>query len=54
MLMPQESTRFRRDLKRVTKRHKDIAKLKNVVRVLAAIFYRVLFHNWVELSKIYG
>lgn len=34
MLIPQESNRFRRDLKRMKKRGKDIEKLKSVVRLL--------------------
>ena len=34
MLIPQESTRFRRDLKRMKKRGKNIEKLKSVVRLL--------------------
>ena len=34
MLTPQESTRFRRDLRRMQKRGKDLEKLKGVVRLL--------------------
>lgn len=34
MLIPQESTRFRRDLRRSKKRGKDLEKLKSVVRLL--------------------
>ncbi|MDJ0574823.1 MAG: type II toxin-antitoxin system YafQ family toxin [Xenococcaceae cyanobacterium MO_234.B1] len=34
MLIPQESTPFRRDLKRIKKRGKDLEKLKSVVQLL--------------------
>ena len=34
MLTPQESTRFRRDLRRLKRRGKDLEKLKSVVRLL--------------------
>ena len=34
MLKPQESSRFRRDLRRMKKRGKDLEKLKKVVRLL--------------------
>jgi mRNA interferase YafQ len=34
MLTPQESTRFRRDLRRMKKRGKDLEKLKTVVELL--------------------
>jgi len=34
MLTPQESTRFRRDLRRMKKRSKDLEKLKTVVELL--------------------
>ena len=34
MLTPQESTRFRRDLRRIKRRGKDLEKLKSVVRLL--------------------
>ena len=34
MLTPQESTRFRRDLRRMKRRGKDLEKLKSVVRLL--------------------
>ena len=34
MLIPQESTRFRRDLRRMKRRGKDLEKLKKVVRLL--------------------
>ena len=36
MLTPQESTRYRRDLRRMGRRGKDLEKLKAVVRLLAA------------------
>ncbi len=35
MLTPQESTRYRRDLRRMRRRGKDLEKLKAVVRLLA-------------------
>ena len=35
MLTPRESTRFRRDLRRMRRRGKDLEKLKAVVRLLA-------------------
>ncbi|MDJ0528047.1 MAG: type II toxin-antitoxin system mRNA interferase toxin, RelE/StbE family [Microcystis sp. M53600_WE12] len=34
MLTPQESTRFRRDLRQMKKRGKDLEKLKTVVELL--------------------
>ncbi len=34
MLIPQESTRFRRDLRQMKKRGKDLEKLKTVVELL--------------------
>ena len=34
MLTPQETTRFRRDLRRMKRRGKDLEKLKSVVRLL--------------------
>ena len=34
MLKPKESSRFRRDLRRIKRRGKDIEKLKKVVRLL--------------------
>lgn len=34
MLTPQESTHFRRDLRRMKKRGKDLEKLKTVVELL--------------------
>ncbi|MBD2117447.1 MAG: type II toxin-antitoxin system mRNA interferase toxin, RelE/StbE family [Microcystis wesenbergii TW10] len=34
MLTPQESTHFRRDLRRMKKRSKDLEKLKTVVELL--------------------
>jgi len=34
MLTPQEGTRFRRDLKRMKRRGKDLEKLKRVVQLL--------------------
>ncbi len=34
MLKPQESSRFRRDLRRMKRRGKDLEKLKKVVRLL--------------------
>jgi mRNA interferase YafQ len=36
MLTPQESTRFRRDLRRMQRRGKDLDKVKDVVRLLVA------------------
>ena len=36
MLSPQETTRFRRDLRRMRRRGKDLEKLKRVVRLLVA------------------
>jgi hypothetical protein len=35
MLQPKESARFRKDLKRVRKRSKDMEKLKAIVRLLS-------------------
>ena len=36
MLIPQETTRFRRDLKRTRRRGKDIEKIKDVIKLLVA------------------
>jgi mRNA interferase YafQ len=36
MLTPQESTRFRRDVRRMRRRGKDLERLKAVVRLLMA------------------
>jgi mRNA interferase YafQ len=36
MLTPQESTRFRRDVRRTRRRGKDLERLKAVVRLLVA------------------
>jgi mRNA interferase YafQ len=36
MLTPQKSTRFRRDLRRMKRRGKDLEKVKGVVRLLVA------------------
>ncbi len=36
MLIPQETTRFRRDLKRTRRRGKDSEKIKDVIKLLVA------------------
>ncbi len=36
MLIPQETTRFRRDLKRTRRRAKDSEKIKDVIKLLVA------------------
>lgn len=36
MLIPQETTRFRRDIKRMHRRGKDLEKIKGIIRLLVA------------------
>lgn len=36
MLVPRETTRFRRDIKRMRRRGKDLEKIKGVIRLLSA------------------